>query len=83
MFPADAKLLNWARKRLLRVAQDLGVELRQSYRRVGKFALIKHQRHAHPRRHLAVRLGVHVLAIGRGSRPVWGFRTRHKPQPPD
>lgn len=47
MFPTDAKLLNRARERLVRLAQDLGVELRQSYRRVGKFALIKHQRYAH------------------------------------
>src|SRR3974390_1668826 len=47
MFPTDAKLLNRARERLVRRAQELGVELRQSYRRVGKFALIKHQRYAH------------------------------------
>ena len=47
MFPTDAKLLNRARERLVRLARDLGVELRQSYRRVGKFALIKHQRYAH------------------------------------
>ena len=42
MFPSDAKLLNRARERLVRLAKKLGVELRQSYRRVGKFALIKH-----------------------------------------
>lgn len=47
MFPTDAKLLNRARERLVRLAQKLGLELRQSYRRVGKFALIKHQRYAH------------------------------------
>src|SRR5471032_2946939 len=47
MFPTDAKLLNRARERLVRLAQELGVELRQSYRRVGKLALIKHQRYAH------------------------------------
>ena len=47
MFPTDAKLLNRARERLVRLAKELGVELRQSYRRVGKFALIKHQRYAH------------------------------------
>jgi IS5 family transposase len=29
MFPTDAKLLNRARERLVRLAQDLGVELRQ------------------------------------------------------
>ncbi len=47
MFPTDAKLVHRARERLVRLAQDEEVELRQSYRRVGKFALIKHQRYAH------------------------------------
>jgi len=47
MFPTDAKLLNRARERLVRLAKKVGVELRQSYRRVGKLALIKHQRYAH------------------------------------
>src|SRR5665213_2104795 len=47
MFPTDARLINRARERLVRQAQKLGVALRQSYRRVGKFALIKHQRYAH------------------------------------
>ena len=47
MFPTDAKLLNRARERLVRLAQKLGVRLRQSYPRVGKLALIKHQRYAH------------------------------------
>jgi IS5 family transposase len=47
MFPTDAKLLNRARERLVRLAKKHGVALRQSYARVGKFALIKHQRYAH------------------------------------
>jgi IS5 family transposase len=47
MFPTDAKLLNRARDRLVRRAKKPGVSLRQSYRRVGKLALIKHQRYAH------------------------------------
>ena len=47
MFPTDARLLNRAREILVRVAQRHGVKLRQSYARVGKFALIKHQRYAH------------------------------------
>ena len=47
MFPTDAKLLNRARERLVTLARKTGLELRQSYRRVGKFALIKHQRYAH------------------------------------
>src|ERR1700689_4345390 len=47
MFPTDAKLIHRARERLVRLADKLGVALRQSYRHVGKLALIKHQRYAH------------------------------------
>jgi len=47
MFPTDARLLNRAREVLVRLAKNQCVELRQSYARVGKFALIKHQRYAH------------------------------------
>ncbi len=46
-FPTDAKLLNRAREKLVKLAKKLGVGLRQSYTRVGKFALIQHQRYAH------------------------------------
>src|SRR5579862_5098531 len=74
MFPTDAKLVNRARERLVRLAQELGVELRQSYRRVGKFALIKHQRYAHAKqfkranrslRKLRTYLGRIIRDIGR------------------
>jgi len=47
MFPTDARLLNRAREKLVRLAKHRGVVLRQSYARVGKFALIQHQRYAH------------------------------------
>jgi IS5 family transposase len=47
MFPTDARLMHRARERLVRLAKAKGVKLRQSYERVGKFALIKHQRYAH------------------------------------
>ena len=47
MFPTDAKLINRARERLVRLAKKHGVALRQTYSRVGKLALIKHQRYAH------------------------------------
>src|SRR6516164_2079578 len=47
MFPTDARLLNRAREILVRLAKSAGIRLRQSYARVGKFALIKHQRYAH------------------------------------
>jgi len=52
MFPTDArllKLLNRAREILVRAArQGAGIKLHQFYHRVGKFALIKHQRYASP-----------------------------------
>jgi transposase, IS5 family len=47
MFPTDAKLINRAREKLVKLAGKLGLHLRQSYRRVGKLALIRHQRYAH------------------------------------
>ena len=46
-FPTDAKLLARARQHLVRLAKQKGVNLRQSYERVGKIALIRHQRYAH------------------------------------
>src|ERR1700730_12008360 len=46
-FPTDAKLLNRAREKLVKLAKRLGVGLRQSYTRVGNFSLIQHQRYAH------------------------------------
>lgn len=48
-FPTDAKLVNRAREKLVNLADRLGVKLRQSYKRVGKLALIMHQRYAHAR----------------------------------
>jgi transposase, IS5 family len=47
MFPTDARLLNRAREILVRLAKGSSIKLRQSYVRVGKFALIDHQRYAH------------------------------------
>ena len=46
-FPTDAKLMHRARERLVRLAKKHGVALRQSYERIGKQALIAHQRYAH------------------------------------
>jgi transposase, IS5 family len=46
-FPTDAKLAHRARERLVRLADKHDVELRQSYKRVGKLALIMQQRYAH------------------------------------
>jgi IS5 family transposase len=47
MFPTDAKLIHRARERLVRQAKKTGLDLRQSYVRVGKQALIMYQRYAH------------------------------------
>jgi transposase, IS5 family len=46
-FPTDAKLMHRARECLVRLAKKHGIGLRQSYARVGKHALIAHQRYAH------------------------------------
>jgi len=43
----DAKLIHRARERLVRLSKLVGLDLRQSYVRVGKQALIRHQRYAH------------------------------------
>jgi transposase, IS5 family len=74
MFPTDAKLINRAREKLVKLAQKVGIDLRQSYVRVGKFALIKHQRYAHAKqfkranktlRKLKTYLGRTIRDIGR------------------
>jgi transposase, IS5 family len=74
MFPTDARLLNRAREKLVRLAKSRGVALRQSYARVGKIALIQHQRYAHAKQFkrakkmlktLRTYLGRIIRAIGR------------------
>ena len=50
-FPTDAKLMHRARERLVRLAKKHGVALRQSYARIGKQALIAHQRYKHAKQH--------------------------------
>ena len=74
MFPTDAKLLHRARERLVRLARANGIPLRQTYVRVGKYALIKHQRYAHAHqfkrankalRTLKTQLGRIIRDIGR------------------
>jgi len=73
-FPTDAKLLNRAREKLVRLARQHGVGLRQSYARLGKIALIQHQRYAHAKqfkrarrmlRRLRTQLGRVMRDIGR------------------
>lgn len=48
-FPTDARLLHKARVALVRRARKAGIELRQSYQRVGKQAFVRSQRYAHAR----------------------------------
>ena len=75
MFPTDAKLLNRAREKLVRLAKKHGVELRQSYARVGKFALIQHQRYAHAKQFKrANRMLQEAADLSRPRHP------RHRPQ---
>lgn len=50
-FPTDAKLIHRARERLVKQAKAAGIKLRQSYVRVGKKALIQHQRYAHAKQY--------------------------------
>lgn len=46
-FPTDARLYHKLRELLVREAQRRGIELRQSYARLGKRALVKQGRYAH------------------------------------
>jgi transposase, IS5 family len=79
-FPTDAKLMHRARERLVKLARKTGVRLRQSYERVGKRALIAHQRYAHAkqfkRAHRALKT-IHTY-LGRVARDI-GRRIKGKP----
>ena len=46
-FPTDAKLMNRAREKLVKLAEQHGLKLRQGYPKVGTLALIEYQRYAH------------------------------------
>ena len=48
-FPTDARLYDRARRRLVAAAQQRGIELRQTYARVGKKHLLMAARYAHAR----------------------------------
>jgi len=48
-FPTDAKLYQRMRQRLVKEARKAGIELRQSYARVGRYALLQQSRYAHAR----------------------------------
>jgi len=94
MFPTDAKLINRAREIMVRLAKRHSVVLRQSYTRVGKIALIKHQRYSHAHqfkrankalRKLRTYLGRVIRDIGRriaGNDVSGGLRQADQPGPP-
>ena len=71
-FPTDAKLINRARVRLVKQAKAAGIKLRQSYARVGKRALIKHQRYAHAKHYKRARRELKRLKtwLGRTERDI-------------
>jgi len=48
-YPTDARLYHKARRALVREAKKAGIELRQSYERLGKRALVMQGRYAHAR----------------------------------
>lgn len=65
-FPTDAKLLYTSIIRLGRLCQRHGIKLRQSYVRVGKWALIKAQRYAHAKQFKRHRKQVKFLKVRLG-----------------
>jgi transposase, IS5 family len=71
-FPTDARLMHRARERLVRLARRHGVVLRQSYERVGKYALIKHQRYAHAKQFKRANRAMKTLRtyLGRVTRDI-------------
>src|SRR5664279_2567535 len=71
-FPTDAKLMHRARERLVKLAKKTGVDLRQSYARVGKHALIAHQRYAHAKQFKRANRALRSLRtyLGRTARDI-------------
>jgi transposase, IS5 family len=72
MFPTDAKLLHRARERLVGLARKVGLDLRQSYVRLGKQALIRHQRYAHAKQFKRAKRSLRTLRtyLGRTIRDI-------------
>ena len=73
-FPTDARLYGRARERLVELAKQRGLKLRQSYVRVGKRLMLKQSRYAHAKqykraqqctRRLRTYLGRVIRDIGR------------------
>lgn len=71
-FPTDAKLYQKMRERLLSKAKDCDIELRQSYVRKGKQALVMYGRYAHARQYKRARKQLKKLKtyLGRVTRDI-------------
>jgi IS5 family transposase len=71
-FPTDAKLYQRMRERLVKKAKDCGLELRQSYVRKGKQALVMYGRYAHARQYKRARKQLRKLKtyLGRVTRDI-------------
>ena len=48
-YPTDSRLYNRSRERLVKLSEELGIPLRQNYKRVGKRLLMQQSRYAHAR----------------------------------
>ena len=70
--PTDSRLLNRAREQLADAAQDVGIELRQSYARVGKAAEHQAGRYAHAKQYRRMQREIRKLRtwLGRVIRDV-------------
>jgi transposase, IS5 family len=81
MFPTDAKLMNRAREKLVKLAKQSGLVLRQAYTKVGKLALIQHQRYAHAKQFKRARKHLRKLKtyLGRTIRDI-GRQIADKPE---
>ena len=62
-FPTDARLYHKARVALVRIAQRAGIDLRQSYVRVGKRALFMHNRYSAARQSQRARRQLKKLKV--------------------
>ena len=71
-FPRDAKLYNRMREKLVRKAKGCGIDLRQSYIRKGKQALVMHGRYAHARQYKRAKKQLRKLRtyLGRVTRDI-------------
>ena len=71
-YPTDAKLYQQMRICLVRASQKRGIVLRQSYHRVGKYALLRQNRYSHARQMKRARKELRLLKtyLGRVTRDI-------------